>query len=191
MKSFVEHTQQRLLEASLARLQQHLNAGKSLGIVSATTGDRDKAGNEDAHKQMIKRFREHGYGPIQATGRSQWGVERSIIVPGASKEHLEKIGNEFHQQAVIHVPAGGKKEANLHWLKAGGENAGKVEPIGKAHMNKPNSNGVTVLKGLGYNTKDGKTPTRSFSFESIDPECVIESLVIPRGGILNSLETPA
>lgn len=182
MKTF----RQQLLESGLARIHNHLSSGRSLGIISAATG-KDPKEDEDSHRKMIKRLREHGYGPIQATGRSQWGVERSLVVPNARLEDLKKIGNEFKQQTIIHIPEGGKKNAALHWLDAGGDKVGTKEEIGSTHFNKPSANGVTILKGIGYNIKDTKDPTRSFA---ITNEGIIESLIIPRGGQLHPLEKP-
>jgi hypothetical protein len=180
---------QRLLEAGLSRIQNHLDTGGALGIISAATLDRNQQANEAAHRDMIKRLREHGYGPIQSTGRSQWGPERSLIVPHARLEDLKQIGDEFDQDAVVYVPAGGKKKANLYYLNAAGAKAGSVEEIGPVHFNAPNPyHGITVLKGLGYNPRDTREPTRSFTFGNKNPEGVIETLTIPRGGQLHPLE---
>jgi hypothetical protein len=185
MKSFIKYSEQKLLESGLARIQTHLAAGRSLGIISAATG-KDTTEDKANHKNMVKRLREFGYGPIQATGRSSWGPERSLIVPNITTDHLDQVGNEFNQQAVIHVQ--GNKKAHLRYLKAAGEKSGTQEEIGDTHYNKPNENGVTILKGIGFNPKDTRKPNRAFTFTG--EECIIESLTIPRGGQLHPLETP-
>lgn len=181
---------QELLEAGLARLKAHLDAGRPLGIISGWTGG-ERSQDNAAHKNLVRRARELGYGPIQATGRSQWGPERSLVIPGISKEHLHQLGNEFKQQAVIHVR--GRKSARLHYLKAAGDKAGRFEDIGKTHFNKPNNMGVTILKGVGYAPKDDRKPTRAFTFESVEDNVdtyVLEALEIPPMGMFADLLKP-
>lgn len=180
---------EKLLESGLARIHKHLAGGGSLGIISGTLLSRDQKGNEDAHRELIKRLREHGYGPIESTGRSKWGIERSLVVPNAREDDLKKIGNEFGQDAVIHVPAGGKKNAVMHHLKASPQ-AGTSEDIGPEHFNTPNVKGITILKGLGYNPRDANNPTRSFTFGNKNKDNVIEALIVPRGGQLHPFAKP-
>jgi hypothetical protein len=82
------------------------------------------------HRRLSKRLSELGYGHVQAAGRSRWGAERSFIVINARKEHLTQLGNEFGQEAVIHVK--GNNIAHLHHLDAApADKTGTSEPIGK------------------------------------------------------------
>jgi len=167
-----------LLEAGLSRIRHHLTApGSSIGIIASATGDDN---SKERHANLIRRTRELGYGPILASGRSKWGPEASIVVPNISKQHLQQLGNEFGQQAVIHAKG---NNATMHYLKAAGDKTGSDEPIGQAHFNTPNALGVTVLKGLGFRPKDTRAATRSFTFK--ESECVLESLEIPPLGQLN------
>ena len=180
-------SQQELVEAGLSRIYQHLQKD-SIGILSAVTPNKNNAENDKAHHEMIKHLRGMNYGPIEAQGRSQWGPERSLIVPGITPGHLSQVGNAFKQQAVIHVPPGGE-EANLHWLDTS-DKPGTVEKIGHAHFNKPNINGITALKGLGFRPKDDRAPSRSFTFSKENREInqvIIESLSYPPTGQLNPL----
>lgn len=190
MKPFREVTPEPLLEMGLNRMRDHFTKG-NVGIMSAWQG-KDRKEDDANHQKLIGMAREHGYGPIQSTGRSQWGPERSVIIPGASEEHLKKFGDHFNQQAVIHVTDQGSK-ANLHWLKSS-DKPGVTDHIGGVKYNKPNDMGVTILKGHGFNTKqktsvgaaatDGERPTRSFTFGE-DTTYVLESLEIPPTGMLN------
>lgn len=190
-KTFVDERlseeQQALLESGLARIHAHMEAGRSLGIISAWTGDKTKKENDEAHKRLGKRIGELGYGRIQATGRSQWGPERSYVVPNITHEHLKKLGDEFEQQAVIHAQG---NKAHLHHLKAS-ETPGKKEAIGSQHFNKPNDYGITILKGVGFNPKDTREPTRSFTFkEEAETDYVLVSLEVPPSGQLNPFPKP-
>jgi hypothetical protein len=192
MKTFKQHSNV-LLEMGLSRMRTHFQNGP-VGIVSAFQG-KDRNEDEDNHKKLIGMAREHGYGPIQTTGRSQWGPEKSVVIPGVSKEHLEKFGNHFNQQAAIHVTDGGTK-ANLHWLKSS-DKPGVTEHLGGVHYNKPNDLGVTILKGHGFNTKDktsigaektdGERPTRSFTFGE---GYILEKIEIPPSGMLRQEAIP-
>lgn len=189
-KTFLNEEQQALLEAGLARIHDHLSSGRSVGIISASLGDKTKKENDEAHKRLGKRLGELGYGKIQATGRSQWGPERSYVVPNITHDHIKKLGDEFEQQAVIHAQG---KKAHLHYLKAAGkEKEGTQEAIGSKHFNTPNDYGVTILKGIGFNPKDTREPTRSFTFkeEADAGEYVLLSLEVPPSGQLNPFPKP-
>ena len=176
----VKHTTQSLVESGLSRIAHHLDNG-GVGILAAAT---PQDASQDRYKKLIRRTRELGYGPIVTTGKTKdWGVEKSIVVPGITPGHLKQIGNEFNQKAVIHAP--NKNKATMHYLDAAGDQAGTSEDIGKAHFNTPNHFGITVLKGAGFSPKDTRTPTRSFTFKE-----EIVAVLYPPTGQLNPFWTP-
>ena len=200
MRSFREYTAEALLESGLARIRA-LMEKQQIGIISAAKGD-DASADEEAHMEMAKGLRKLSYGPIQATGRSQWGPEKSYVVPGITRVHLHQIGNQFGQHAVTHLERGGQV-AHQDYLD-GHERAGQSDVIGTSHFNKPDSLGVMILNGIGFNPKDDREPTRSFTFdktdqprrpwgrraattvnEEDDPAFVLESLEIPPFGQLH------
>lgn len=178
---------QALVEAGLDRLRQHIRAGHSLGIISASKPGRSPAEDNEAHRSLIRRLRELRYGPIQSTGRSQWGPEKSVVVPNVLLADLKKIGDEFGQDAVIFVPAG-KKSAARYYLQAS-ETPGLVQVLGPEHFNMPNPKGITILKGIGYNPRDPRNPTRSITFGH-ETDGVIESLTVPPLPPLHPSEKP-
>jgi hypothetical protein len=191
-----EIEQQELLEAGLERLRQHLRAGRSLGIISAWKRERPEAIdaaherrlNDEAHQRLIRRLRELRYGPIQSTGRSEWGPERSVVVPNVALADLKQLGNEFEQDAVIFVPPG-KKTATRHHLQAS-ETPGRIDVLGPEHFNTPNpKGGITVLKGIGYDPRDPRNPTRYITFGA-KRNGMIESLTLPPLPPLHPHEKP-
>jgi Protein of unknown function (DUF3293) len=151
MRSFREYTAEALLESGLARIRA-LMEKQQIGIVSAAKGE-DASADEKAHMEMAKGLRKLSYDPIQATGRSQWGPEKSYVVPGITRVHLHQIGNQFGQHAVTHVERGGRV-AHQDYLD-GHERAGQSDVI-------PNSLGVMILKGIGFNPKDDREPAPFF-----------------------------
>lgn len=169
--------QERLVEAGLARLRQHLLAGRSLGIISASKPERSSAENEEAHRRLVRRLRELRYGPIQATGRADWGPERSVVVPDVLLADIKQLGDEFDQEDIIFVPAG-KKAAARYNLRAS-PNPGRIDILGPTHFNTPNQRGITILKGIGYNPRDARNPTRSITFGTKGAKGMIESLIVP------------
>ena len=184
VKTLTEARQQELLESGLSRINHHLNSGKDLAILSSVTGPDTP---HSQHVSMINDIRKLGYGPIEATGHTaNWQGERSVVVPKMTEEHAKNIGRKYKQKAVIHYN-GKTKEAHNHWLEDFEDKesnfkrkAGDSDEIGQAHFNKPNSMGITVLKGAGYHPKDMSKPTRSFTFskENIDKKgnFVLETL---------------
>ena len=182
-KTLKEARQMELLESGLSRINHHLNDGKDLAILSSV---KDADTPHSQHVKMIHSIRKLGYGPIESTGRTKdWGSERSVIVPGMSREHAKQVGNEFKQDAIVHYE-GKHKIAYNHYLKDTEKHkAGDVEELGAAHFNNPKSNAMTVLKGAGYNPKkdvEGKAVTRQFAFskENINTgDFILESLMRP------------
>ena len=193
VKTLTEARQQELLESGLSRINHHLNDGKDLAILSSV---QDKDTPHSQHVKMINDIRHLGYGPIEATGHTaNWNGERSVVVPSMTAGHAKQIGSKYGQQAVIHYK-GKTKTASTHWLKDVDDHennfhrkAGQEEEIGQAHFNKPNSMGITVLKGAGYNPKDKSKPTRSFTFskEDINKDCdvILEWLMKPPRGMFS------
>jgi hypothetical protein len=169
----VTDTSTDLVEAGLARINQHLNKG-GIGIIAAAT---PQDSSKNRYKKLINRARELGYGPIVANGKTKdWGAEKSIIVPGITPGHLKQLGTEFKQDAVIHAP--NAKQATMHYT--GGDKAGTSEPLGATHYNTPNDFGITVLKGAGFSPKDDKKANRSLTFKED-----ITAILYPPTGMLN------
>ena len=183
-KSLKETRQMELLESGLSRINHHLNDGKDLAIISSV---KDADTPHSKHVQMINSIRKLGYGPIESTGRTKnWTPERSVVVPGMTREHAKQIGKQFDQNAIVHYE-GKHKTAYQHWLKdTDTHKEGEVETLGAAHFNNPKTPAMTVLKGAGYNPKkdtESKNVTRQFSFskENINSgdEFILESLMRP------------
>ena len=95
-EQLTEERRQALVEAGLSRIATHLKSGRGLGILSAKTPEIGDAEAHDATQSMVRDFRNLGYGAIaRALGRSDWGQEAAIIVPGVSRKHLKDIAQSF------------------------------------------------------------------------------------------------
>lgn len=192
-ENLTEEERQALVEAGLSRIHTHLKGGKGIGIISPKTDNMDTKELHHARQGMVKDFRDLGYGPIHTQGRSDWGPEESMVVPGVSKKHLKSVGEKYKQQAVIH--AKNLEKATMHHLSTS-KTPHTDENIGAAHFNKPNNYGITIMKGAGFKPRPDKfvgpdkPPKRSFTFkESEDPHYVIEMIMYPPRGQLNPFWT--
>jgi hypothetical protein len=142
---------------------------------------------------MAKRFRQLGYGPIQAIGESIKGeLQRALIVRSVTEKLLKQVGNEFGLHAVIHVKAGGKR-ATQYFLDASSK-PNTSEVIGVAHFNRRldaatqderASLPVTILKSIEFNPTDMGELTRSSNLCEREDEFVLKRLTTLPFGILH------
>lgn len=111
-------------EASLSRVWQHLESGRSWGIISAWRGAYEALPDHELRKVKSKNKKRTdslesdlssmGYGYIPLKGRyaetvkteegetiKRWVQERSFFVPKITKDDITKLADKYNQDAVI------------------------------------------------------------------------------------------
>ncbi len=148
----------------LSKIHRELSSGGQIGTVSPETGGMEtKREKRSAHKNMqkvLRRLSDKGHisftGPHK--GRYKYDDTKEpakegsyILKPGNHPKAREKfgkiikaVGSRFGQESILKVD---KKEGGLHYT--GGENKGKVAPLGKMSYNRKltTGSGDTEIKG--------------------------------------------
>lgn len=89
-----------LFAGGYGRLFDHYKNG-SLGIISAFRAGRDLQTNLEAQYKLTQRIREMGYGFMPVIGQWEGVQERSLVIPGISKEDAKQLAVEFGQDAYL------------------------------------------------------------------------------------------
>lgn len=123
-------------EASLSRVWQHMEEGRSWGIISAWRSD--IGGDPKSRREMNNRRTEnlendlrslgYGYFPMKGrwretdreTGEERWSEERSFFVPNIERNELLDLAERYDQEAVIFGEPGDDGKVKLLFT-AGGE----------------------------------------------------------------------
>lgn len=108
-------TPDEVTEASLSRVWQHMEEGRSWGIISAWRSDqaddpkKNRELNNEASDQLEQDIRSLGYGYFPMKGRWRedtedgpvWVEERSFFVPNIEKGEIRELGQKYGQDAVV------------------------------------------------------------------------------------------
>ena len=148
----------------LSKIHRELEKGGQIGTVSPETGETNtKTEKKAAHKKIqgvLRKLSDKGLvsftgphsGRYKYSGTEEPAKEGSYILkPGNHPKAQEKfgkvlkaVGSRFKQQSVLNV-----KKSGGELQYTGGEDKGKVEPMGKIAYNQPlkTGSGDTKIKG--------------------------------------------
>lgn len=160
---------------SLTRMHQHMNSGRSVGIISAMRTHDDKDAGGDGHKFSPKELNQRhqalkddikkaGYGYTEGHGFYKGEHERSIRVFSKEKGHdnglkdfLTTHGTKYAQDSIIHKPHD-SDEAHLHFtMNRDGNKIGDSFPVGKMRAQRTGKWGHTNITRGAASAKPGKT----------------------------------
>ena len=94
-----------ILESGTSRIYQHIIEDDNWAIISGYVDDNSESENIKSQNELKSAVRQLGYGFSESVSR--WvsdGIgydERSILIPGISKEEALKLGAKFKQKSII------------------------------------------------------------------------------------------
>lgn len=121
---------QRLSEASLGRMLQHIESGQSWGFISAARHEQSPRERNRSTQSLASDIRSLGYGFNKVeggweeknmdTGEKVLVTEPSFFIPEITRPELMKLASKYNQEAVVYgEPDPEVRSASLHRRSAG------------------------------------------------------------------------
>jgi hypothetical protein len=100
-----------LIEASLSRIWQHIQNGKTFAVISAYRGNYTEEENRKRHNQLKTDVRALGHGFIEQksgytytdplSGEEGGAEEKSLFIPNISKADAVALGRKYTQESIL------------------------------------------------------------------------------------------
>jgi hypothetical protein len=173
-----------LKEASLSRIWQHIQNGKTFAVISAYRGSNSEQENRSLHEKLKQDVRSKGYGFIEQksgytyanpqTGEEGNVEEQSLFIPEISKADAVSLATKYQQESILWKDT---NEFVLYYVSSG-----KTDPFNRgtskdltfnadvlkyAYSQFLKSKNKNAIKKFAYVMKELRVPSREEAYRAL------------------------